>query len=153
MWLLIAALILAGLLLIIVEIIFIPGTTVVGLIGLAFAVTGIVFAYRQYGNETGFYVLLGTGVATGVAFFLSFRKGTWDKVSNKSVIDSKVNEGIAAHLTEGEEGVTVSALRPIGNAEFHGQIFEVKSTGEYIPSAVKIKILKIQLNTILVEAI
>lgn len=153
MWLIIAALILAGIVLIIVEVVFIPGTTVVGLLGAAFVIAGVVFTYREFGNEAGFYVLLGTGVATGVALYLSFRKGAWNKVSNKSVIDSKVNEGIAAHLTEGEEGITVSALRPIGTADFHGKIFEVKSTGEYVPNAIKVRIVKIRVNDILVEPV
>jgi membrane-bound ClpP family serine protease len=132
MWLIIAALILAGIVLIIAEVVFIPGTTVVGLLGAVFMIAGIIFAYKQFGNDVGFYVLLGTGVATGVALYLSFRNGAWNKVSNKSAIKSKVNEGMAAHLNEGEEGITVSALRPMGSADFHGKIFEVKTSGEYV---------------------
>lgn len=153
MWVLIAALILAGLALIIAEVVFIPGTTVVGLLGLVFTAVGVFFSYRQFGNEVGFYVLLGTALTSAGALYFSFRKGAWDSVSNKSVIDSKVNEGMAAHLIEGEEGVTVSALRPIGSAEFHGKIFEVKTTGEYVSNAIKVKIVKIRLNDILVEPI
>lgn len=153
MWMIIAVLILAGIVLIIAEVVFIPGTTVVGLLGAAFVIGGVIFAYKQYGNETGFYVLLGTGVATGAAVILSFRAGTWNKVSNKSAIKSKVNEGLTAHLNEGEEGVTVSALRPMGTADFHGKIFEVKTSGEYVANAIKIKIVKIRMNDILVEPI
>ncbi len=153
MWLIIAALILAGIVLIIAEVVFIPGTTVVGLLGAIFIVAGVVFAYKQYDNQIGFYVLLGTGVITGVALYLSFRNGAWNKVSNKSAIKSKVNEGMTAHLNEGEEGVTVSALRPMGSADFNGKIFEVKTTGEYVANAIRIKIIKIRVNDILVEPI
>ena len=153
MWLIIAALILAGIVLIIAEVVFIPGTTVVGLLGAVFMIAGIIFAYKQFGNDVGFYVLLGTGVATGVALYLSFRNGAWNKVSNKSAIKSKVNEGMAAHLNEGEEGITVSALRPMGSADFHGKIFEVKTIGEYVANAIRIKIVKIRVNDILVEPI
>jgi len=116
-------------------------------------IAGIIFAYKQFGNDVGFYVLLGTGVATGVALYLSFRNGAWNKVSNKSAIKSKVNEGMAAHLNEGEEGITVSALRPMGSADFHGKIFEVKTSGEYVANAIRIKIVKIRVNDILVEPI
>jgi membrane-bound ClpP family serine protease len=56
-------------------------------------------------------------------------------------------------LSEGEEGITVSALRPIGTADFHGKIFEVKTSGEYVSNAIKIKIVKIRVNDILVEPI
>ncbi|MFZ2905548.1 MAG: NfeD family protein [Cyclobacteriaceae bacterium] len=153
MWLVIAALILAGLLLIIVEIVFIPGTTVVGFLGLILAVVGIVFSYSYYGSETGFYVLLGTGLASAAALYLSFRKGAWNKFSHKTAIDSKVNEGLTDHLNPGEEGISVSALRPMGSAEFSGKIFEVKTNGEYVSNGTKIKIIKVQANNILVEPI
>jgi membrane-bound ClpP family serine protease len=134
-------------------VVFIPGTTVVGLLGVVFMIAGIIFAYKQFGSDAGFYVLLGTGVATGAALYLSFRKGAWNKVSNKSAIKSKVNEGMTSHLSEGEEGITVSALRPMGSADFHGKIFEVKTSGEYVSNAIKIKIVKIRSNDILVEPV
>lgn len=153
MWLIISALILAGIVLIIAEVVFIPGTTVVGFLGVTFMIAGVVFAYKQFGNDAGFYVLLGTGVATGVALYFSFRNGAWKKVSNKSAIESKVNEGLTAHLNEGEEGITVSALRPMGTADFQGKIFEVKTSGEYVANAIRIKIVKIRVNDILVEPI
>lgn len=153
MWLIIAALIIAGIVLIIAEVVFIPGTTVVGLLGAAFMIAGVIFAYKQFGNDIGLYVLLGTGVATGAALYLSFRNGAWNKVSNKSAIKSKVNEGLTTHLNEGEEGITVSALRPMGSADFQGKIFEVKTSGEYVPNAIRIKIVKIRVNDILVEPI
>ncbi len=69
MWTLIVALILIGLLLVILEIVFVPGTTIVGLAGVVLAGVGILFAYREFGNETGWYVLLGTAGLTAVALF------------------------------------------------------------------------------------
>jgi hypothetical protein len=84
---------------------------------------GIIFAYKQFGNDVGFYVLLGTGVATGVALYLSFRNGAWNKVSNKSAIKSKVNEGMAAHLNEGEEGNYCFCLAAHGLGRFSMEKF------------------------------
>lgn len=153
MWLVVAALILAGLTLIIVEVVFIPGTTVVGLLGLIFTIVGIAFSYSYFGNEVGFYVMLGTGIVSAGALYLSFRKGAWNKFSNKSSIDSKVNEGMAEILSPGEEGVSISVLRPMGTAEFKGKIFEVKTNGEFVNNGIKVRIVKIQSNDILVEPI
>lgn len=153
MWLVVAALILAGLTLIIVEVVFIPGTTVVGLLGLIFTIVGIAFSYSYFGNEVGFYVMLGTGIVSAGALYLSFRKGAWSKFSNKSSIDSKVNEGMAEVLSPGEEGVSISVLRPMGTAEFKGKIFEVKTNGEFVNNGIKVRIVKIQSNDILVEPI
>lgn len=153
MWLVIAVLILAGLLLIVVEIVFIPGTTVVGLFGLIFTIVGIIFSYNHFGSEIGFYVLLGTTLSSAGALYLSFRKEAWKKFSHHSVIDSKVNEGMADHLAAGEEGISTSALRPMGSAEFSGKIFEVKTNGEFVSNGVKLRIVKIRSNDILVEPI
>jgi len=153
MWLVIAALILAGILLIIVEVVFIPGTTVVGFMGLIFSILGIVFSYSAFGSEVGFYVLLGTTLSSAAALYLSFRKGAWKKFSHQSVIDSKVNEGMADHLSAGEEGTATSVLRPMGSAEFNGKIFEVKTNGEFVSNGVRVRIVKIRLNDILVEPI
>jgi membrane-bound ClpP family serine protease len=153
MWIAISALILIGLVLIVAEIIFIPGTTVVGFLGLAFLITGVVFSYQQYGNEAGFYVLLGTGAASALTLYLAFRQGAWNKFSNKSTIDSKVNEGLTNELQVGYEGTAISVLRPMGTAEFNGKIFEVKTSGGYLANGTKIRIEKIQANEILVEPI
>jgi membrane-bound ClpP family serine protease len=153
MWLVIAGLILIGLLLIIVEIVFIPGTTVVGVLGFIFAVVGIIFTYKNYGNEVGFYVLLGTSLVSAGTLYLSFRKGAWSKLAIKNSIDSKVNEGMTNELEVGAVGKAVSALRPMGSVEFNGRIFEVKSNGEYFNPGTMVKIVKIQLNDILVEPI
>ncbi|HEY9048108.1 MAG TPA: NfeD family protein [Ohtaekwangia sp.] len=153
MWIIILALLLIGLGLIIVELVFIPGTTVVGLLGLIFTITGVVISYSHFGNDVGFYVLMGTMVATLVSLFYSFRSGAWSRFSLKSSNNSKVNEGILSDLHIGDEGVTISTLRPIGKAEFHEQIFEVKTLGNYIEQGQRVRITQIYSNQIVVEPI
>ena len=153
MWIAVVALILAGLALIIVEILFIPGTTLVGLLGLVLAIAGIVTGYSEFGNVTGNYILLATSLATGVALYMSFRKGAWNRFSLNSSIDSKVNEGVTAGLSVGNEGVAVSALRPMGTADFQDKMIEVKTNGDYLAPGTRIRIVKIITNDILVEPI
>ncbi len=153
MWLAIAALILAGVVLIIVEVVFIPGTTVVGILGLVFTIIGIVVSYGEFGREGGSYVLLGTGIFLAGALYYSFRKGAWKKFSLKTSIDSRVNEGAHADLKVGTEGVAVSALRPMGTAEFQGKMVEVKTNGDYLAAGTRVKIIQIQTNDIVVEPI
>ena len=153
MWLVIAGLILIGLLLIIVEILFIPGTTVVGLLGFLFTVVGVIFVYTNYGNVVGFYTLLGTALVSGGTLFLSFRSGVWKKFSLKNHLEGKVNEGITKSLEVGAIGKAVSALRPMGSVDFNGKIYEVKSSGEYFNPGTLVKIVRIQLNDILVEPV
>lgn len=151
MWIIIISLLLIGLSLIIVELIFIPGTTVVGLLGLVFAIVGIVISYSHFGSDIGFYILLATLATSLVALFYSFRSGAWKKFSLKSSMDSKVNEGIMDSIRIGDEGITVSTLRPIGKAEFNSGTFEVKTSGNYVERGEKVKITQIESHQIVVE--
>ena len=153
MWIIIISLLTIGLGLIIIELVFIPGTTVVGLLGLIFSIVGIVISYRHFGNDIGFYILLGTLVTTLGGLFYSFRSGAWTRFSLKSSIDSKVNEGMFKILNVGDEGTTRSSLRPMGTAEFANQNYEVRSTGSFLDSGTRVKIIQIQSNQIIVEPI
>lgn len=153
MWIVIIALLLIGLTLIIVELVFIPGTTVVGLLGLIFSIVGIVFCYKHFGSTTGFYVLIGALATTLAALFISFRSGAWSKFSHKGAIESKVNEGMFASLNVGDEGKTLSTLRPIGKAEFKSNQYEVKTLGDYVESGKNVRITQIRSNQIIVEPI
>lgn len=153
MWIIIISLLAIGLGLIIVELVFIPGTTVVGLLGLIFTIVGIVISYNHFGNNTGFYILMGTSVTTLVALFYSFRSGAWTRFSLKSSMNNKVNEGMLNQLSVGDEGTTRSALRPMGTAEFGNQQYEVRSLGSFVESGSRIKIVQILSNQIIVEPI
>jgi membrane-bound ClpP family serine protease len=153
MWIIILSFLLIGLALIIVELIFIPGTTVVGLLGLIFAITGIVISYNHFGNDIGFYILVATVVTSLVAVWYSFRSGVWSRFSLKSSSDGKVNEGIIQDFHIGDEGITISTLRPFGKATFNDKIMEVKTLGNYIEQGQKVKIVHIELNQITVQPI
>jgi membrane-bound ClpP family serine protease len=153
MWIIIIAVLIIGLALIILELVFIPGTTVVGLLGLVFTIVGIVITYNHFGSDVGLWVLLITLTITAISLFYSFKSGSWSKFSLKSSINSKVNEGSTSLLQVGDEGITLSALRPMGKAEFNEKIFEVSSQGNFIEPKQKIKIIQISSQQIIVEPV
>lgn len=153
MWIIIIALLSIGLTLILVELIFIPGTTVVGLLGLVFAIVGIVVSYQHFGNTAGLYVLIGMSGVTLAGLFYGFRSGAWSRFSLKSTIDSKVNEGLLSQVNVGDEGITISTLRPIGKAEFRDKAFEVRTSGAYVNTGERVKITQIDSYQIVVEPI
>ena len=152
-WTIVIALILFGLGLIVVEIIFIPGTTVVGVLGFAFLVIGAGLSFHYFGSEAGWITVGGAAVASGLVFYYSFKTNVWGRFALKSSIQSKVNEGEKKGLLQGQEGVAVSALRPIGKGEWDNKIYEVKTQGGYVEAGTKIRIVKISINEIVVEPI
>jgi membrane-bound ClpP family serine protease len=151
-WLTVILLIVAGIALIIIEILFIPGTTVIGIIGVALLVFGIIFGYGKFGNTTGTIILISTVVVGGAATFFSFRSGLWRTFALKGTSNSRVNEDMEIQHLLGAEGRAVSALRPYGKAEFYNKVYEVKSMGNYANAGSRVRIIKVDKNnTIYIE--
>jgi membrane-bound ClpP family serine protease len=150
-WIIIVALILIGLGLMVVELILIPGTSVVGFLGLIFSIAGIVTCYRHFGVVYGHYALGSTLAVSGVFLVYAFRTGAWNRFSLKSSIDSKVNEGMNDALQVGETGMAISALRPYGKGEFNNRQYEVKTAGDYVETGTAITIKQVSSNLIIVE--
>src|SRR3954463_13998889 len=119
-WFVVLSLIAMGLVLMVVEIIFVPGTTVVGFLGFGLIIFGIILSFNYFGDSTGWIVFGGTAVASAILFIWTFRSKPWRLFSLKTTIQSKVNEHLFDDLNPGEEGITTSALRPVGKANLQG---------------------------------
>lgn len=149
---LIIAIIVLGVLLVVLEILVVPGTTVVGIIGGVLMGTGVVLAYAtQEDAAIGHYTLAGTSVATVILLYWSYRVLKSKKFALYDVVDGQVNQLEPGVLAVGDEGITLSYLRPSGKAEIKGLRVEVFSVGEMIPANIRITITKINGNKITVK--
>src|SRR5690606_32362895 len=131
--------------------IFVPGTTVVGILGFGMVVGGVVMSFNYFGMGTGYSVAGGTVLATGIALFWSLRTKPWKKLSLQNAIDSRVNEGAMDSVAVGDEGVAVSALRPSGKAEIGGKMYEVTTLGNFTDAGTPVKVIRISSHQIVVE--
>lgn len=150
-WLAVISLILVGIVLIIVEIIFVPGTTIVGILGFGMVVGGVVMSFNYFGSGTGYVVAGATVVATGIVLVWALRTKPWKKLSLRSAIDSRVNEGALDSLAVGEEGIAMSSLRPSGKAEIGGRMYEVTTLGNFAAAGTPVKVIRISSHQIVVE--
>jgi membrane-bound ClpP family serine protease len=150
-WFIVLSLIGLGLLLIVIEVIFIPGTTVAGFVGFGLIVAGVSLTFSYFDKQTGWIVVASTAGLSAVLFFWIFHTKPWKQFALKSSIKSKVNEGAFEGLKIGDEGITISTLRPTGKAEIGEKTLEVATLGNYIESNTRIRIIKISSNQILVE--
>lgn len=150
-WFTVISLILFGLALIVAEIIFVPGTTLVGVVGFVFLVLGAGLSFNYFGSNTGWTVTGGTAVASGLILYYAFKANVWGRFSLKSTNTGKVNEGELEGIVEGTEGVALSALRPSGKAELGNRTFEVRTMGNYVESGTRIRVMQIISNQIIVE--
>lgn len=149
----ISLLILAGLVLIYLELIFVPGTTFLGLVGLVLTGIGIYLTYENHGATTGNWVLAGSLLLSVVALVFSFKSNAWSRFSLKGINQSRVNEGYAADLQLEMRGTALSDLKPFGKAEFGNKTYEVTSAGHLIDSGSIVKIIHLSKNKIIVETI
>jgi len=150
-WLIIITLILTGIALIVAEIIFIPGTTIIGFIGFGFASFGVYLGYSYFGTNTGTIVLITSILVCVVAVGIAFKSGVWKKLSLKKINEGKVNQEFQIELQINQKGRAVSALRPVGKAEFNDKEYEVQTIGDYIDAGSSIKIIMIKNRKIFVE--
>ncbi len=153
MWLAVIILLIIGILLILTELIFIPGTTIFGIAGLGLSAAGVIMAFIHFGNGTGFTVLGLTFVTILVLLFIGIRSNTWEGISLKSAINSRVNDEVKNNLWKGDKGVALSVLRPSGKAEFKDIIVEVSTLGKYLEAGAEIRIISLQDNKIIVEPV
>ena len=152
-WLSVLLLVIVGLVLIYLELVFVPGTTILGLIGLALCGIGIYITFEAYGTRSGALVLAGSLITSIVALVWSFRKNSWDRFSLKTTNKAKVNANYTDGLQIEMRGEAVSDLKPIGKAEFNHKVYEVTSHGHLIESGDEVKIIKLTGNKIIVESI
>ena len=149
-WTAVISFVAIGLILLLVEILFVPGTTLVGLVGFMILGVGVGLSFKYFGKDTGWITLGTTSVIAGITLYVSFKSNLWSRFALKSTNTSKVNEDPVG-LTIGDEGVAISALRPIGKAEIGRKTFEVKTLGGYVDTGKRIRIIQINSNQIIVE--
>ena len=51
----------------------------------------------------------------------------------------------------GKEGIAATDLRPVGKCDIDGIIFDVRSEGKYIAKGQKVRIIRIQGNTLIIK--
>ena len=152
-WFAVIGLIVLGMILFIVEIIFIPGTTIVGIAGFLCSVYGVYLGYDYFGTTGGTMVLLGAVCFNGGAIVYAFKTKSWERFSLKDINSGRFNEDQDFQLNVGDRGTTVSSLKPIGKAIFNDKELEVRSEGTYIRENQEIEIIKIDNKKIIVKPI
>lgn len=147
---LIIGLIVIGILLLVLEILVLPGL-VAGIAGGVFLLIAIVWMYASHGDTAGHITLAATAVATGVAIYWSLKSKMWNRFGLKDTIDGKVNDIGALAILPGEEGRTLSALRPSGMILINGNKVEAATNGEMIDVGTKVIVVQSLPNKVIVK--
>lgn len=150
-WTLILALIIVGLLFLILEILVVPGTTIVGIAGFAMLVFGIWESYALYGSTTGHLVLAGTVLSTILVLYFSLKSRTWRRMMLTRNIDSRVNVVDEQLIHPGDSGQAVSRLAPAGKALINGILVEVHSIDGFLDENTHLVVTRVDHSRIIVK--
>jgi len=151
-WFILSTLLLIGLILVIAEILFVPGTTIVGIIGVLVTAVGIYYAFVTFDNKIAGIVLVATLTLNFAALVYGFRTGAWKKFALKTAINSRAFDNRLAGLEVGMQGIAVSDIKPIGKADIADGIYEVKSESGFISVGTTLFITKLENNTIIIKS-
>ena len=151
--LIIAGLIIAGLILFIIEVFLLPGVSIAGLVSAGCLLYANYYAFDTLGTIPGCITLAISAIGVIAITIWFMRSKTVDKLSLKKTIDYKPDPLKGLDLKPGDEGVALTRLALIGNAEFNGRIIEVRSSGEFIDQKSRIRVERILDGVVMVEKI
>ncbi len=153
MWSVIIVLILIGFLMLLLEILVIPGTGIAGILGVGLMIAGVYVAYRDQGMVAGHLALSVTLAINLVGLVVALRSKTWKKATLKTEIKGKAGQNVQADIQVGDLGITVSRCAPAGTAEINNQLLEVTTQSQFIDPDKKIEVIKVSGNKIIIKQI
>ncbi len=146
-------LLIGGLVLIVLELVAIPGTTIAGLGGVGLIAYGLVRVYSEYGNMWGTIALLICVIITVILLIYSLRAKTWKRFTLNESIESKVNVIEEEAFKVGDRGISITRLASGGIAEFDGHRIEVYSITSYVDPQTEVEIDRIENRRVYVRPI
>lgn len=162
-------LIVIGFLLIIVEILILPGFGVAGVGGFLLVLVGLLLSLQDFtlpspdmpwqmnqfkGNLMVVVVSFGASLLFAMAAVRWLIPAMGGRVSgpylDADLGASKADSKEISRIAMGERGVAISMLRPAGKAEFHGEPFDVVTRGDFIEPGTPVVVSEISSNRIVV---
>nr|WP_319399661.1 NfeD family protein [uncultured Carboxylicivirga sp.] len=147
----IVLIILLGLFLLVLEFFVFPGVTVAGIGGFLFAAGGIYLVYIKYGNSEGNIALLSTLAVGIVILVMAFRSKTWNRLMLNSNIEGKIETVEEENIKEGDEGVAVTRLNPIGKVMVNSELVEGRCPGHFVDENTSVIIQKVYKTYVIVK--
>jgi membrane-bound serine protease (ClpP class) len=152
----------AGLFITVVEVL-VPSGGLFGLAAMACLVGSLVCAYNTSGRAAVVLACV-EGICVPLAIYLGFKILPRTSLGRRLILkppggDAETAQRVVVssddHFEEllGREGVVVTALRPSGSVDFEGRRVSVVSDGEAIPDGTRVRVIHIEGNRVVVEAL
>lgn len=146
-------LIIVGVLLLLAEILIVPGVGVAGILGLLSLIGSCVYAFNVFGMTGGTAVVaVNVLLVVGLTAYV-LRAKTWKKLTLNTYIGSKAISDDGLRLAVGDVGKTTTRLAPVGTARFQSGAYEVKALEGMIDAGVEVEVALIENRKIIVKPV
>lgn len=155
-WFLVLTLIVVGFILLLIELLIIPGFGLIGVLGLGSLAAGSYTAYTKLSPMVGVAVSLGSLLIVISSLKLLPKSSLWKRLRLESAETQESGFGIAEKNVEeliGKEGHSITPLRPTGTATIEGRRIDVVTEGVFLPKDVPIKVVKVEGNRAIVREV
>jgi membrane-bound serine protease (ClpP class) len=141
--LIVIALMVGGMLLMIAEVAIIPGFGAAGVAAGLLIFGGAAYAWHEFGPAWGAGSLLISGAVAGGILLWVPRTKAGRALVLKDALKSGDGESTAASLI-GQEGTTITALRPVGVAEIGGRRVDVVTDGVFVEAGRAVRVVAVE---------
>lgn len=148
----VAALVILGVVLLLIEFFLLPGISIAGIGGAIFMIGGVIYAYIYLGSTTGTATLVLSLIMLAGAFVWLVKSKSLQKIALTADITETVDNSELKSLKKGDTGVAVSRLNPIGKVMVNDVVVEGKSfDGEFIDEDAEIEVIRVETYNVAVR--
>ena len=138
-------------LLLAIELFILPGTSIAGIAAGCCLVGANYLVFDRFGIMVGLWVLAASLVCCCLIGWWMLRSKTLEKYSLHKSIDSTAATPEQLSVKPGDEGVAITRLALIGNADIHGKTVEVKSADGFLDEGTPIVVVRVDEAQVLVK--
>ena len=153
MWWIVVSLLVLGVILMLVEMLLIPGIGVAGFLSLGSLGAACWYAFTAISTTAGWWTSLAAVLLLGVMLFFILRAKTWRRFELKTEVTSRMGTE-ARDVKVGDCGIAYTRLAPMGTGRFGTVSCEVKSyDNQMIAAGTPVEVVAVEENKPLVKPI
>ncbi len=134
-----------------VEIFIVPGISLAGIGAACSLVIANYMTFASFGTTAGLWVLTVSIILGILLGYWIIHTGLLDKYSLHKSIDSTAATEEQLSVHPGDEGVTLTRLALVGNADIGGRIVEVKSADGFLDEGTPVIVVRVNESQITVK--
>ena len=136
----------------ILEIFFLPGVSIGGIVGTIFTGAGIWYAFAKLGATAGWFVVAFSAIALVIAVVYFIKGKPLERMALNTELQPN-NPYDMSKVAVGDEGLTISRLAPMGKVLVNGEEYEAKYRNGFLDRDVRVEVVEIDGNVLVVEKV